>query len=361
MKRLFNAEFVDVRPISGVVANLAVYTAFTEPGDVLLALSIPCGGHITSGKKELGGTAGAVKGLIVEYLPLDYEELNIDVEKAKSKVQELTTKAKPPRFVMFGASVFPFPHPVEELAEVIHSAGATIGYDAAHVAGLIAGGQFQDPLREGADVVSLSTHKTFFGPQHGGILSWEENAEKIKKATFPGMVSNHHLHAVAGLTIACAEMLQFGEEYARQIVRNAKALAQALYERGFRVLAEHKGFTQSHVILIDVTQHGDGGTIEETLEKSNIIINRNLLPWDIKEGRHFMHPGGIRMGVSEVTRLGMKESEMAEIAEFIKRVIINKEALEKVGSDVAEFRKDYQKVHYCFENAREAYEYIRIR
>jgi len=108
-------------------------------------------------------------------------------------------------------------------------------------------------------------------------------------------------------------------------------------------------------------KHGDGGTIEETLEKANIIINRNLLPYDIKEGRHFMHPGGIRMGVSEVTRLGMKESEMAEIAEFVKCVIIDKEPLEKVRSDVAQFRKDYQKVHYCFEDATEAYKYIRIR
>jgi glycine hydroxymethyltransferase len=262
---------------------------------------------------------------------------------------------------MFGASVFPFPHPVKELAETIHSVGATVGYDAAHVAGLIAGGQFQDPLREGADVVSLSTHKTFFGPQHGGVLSWEKNAEKIKRATFPGMVSNHHLHAVAGVTIACAEMLEFGKEYASQIVKNAKALAQALYEKGFNVLAEHKGFTQSHVILIDITKYGDGGTIEETLEKANIIINRNLLPWDIKEGRHFMHPGGIRLGVSEVTRLGMKESEMTEIAEFIKRVIIDKEPLEKVRADAAEFRKDYQTVHYCFENSTEAYKYIKIR
>ena len=361
MKKLFNAEFVDVRPISGVVANLAVYTAFTEPGDTLMALSIPCGGHITSGKKELGGTAGAVKGLTVEYLPLNYKELNIDVDKAKVKMQELVAKDKPPKFIMFGASVFPFPHPVKELVEAAHSVGAIVGYDAAHVAGLIAGGQFQDPLSEGADVVSLSTHKTFFGPQHGGILSWEKNAERIKKATFPGMVSNHHLHSVAGLTIACTEMLEFGKEYASQVVKNAKALAQALYERGFNVLAEHKGFTQSHVILIDITKHGDGGTIEEALEKANIIINRNLLPWDIKEGRHFMHPGGIRMGVSEVTRIGMKEPEMAEIAEFVKHVIIDKKPLEKIRSDVAEFRKDYQKVHYCFENATEAYQYIRIR
>lgn len=361
MKKLFKAEFVDVRPISGVVANLAVYTAFAEPGDTLLALSIPSGGHITSGKKELGGTAGAVKGLNVEYLPLDYKELNIDVDKARVKIKELATKGKPPKFVMFGASVFPFPHPVKELIETVREAGATAGYDAAHVAGLIAGGQFQDPLREGADVVSLSTHKTFFGPQHGGILSWERNAEKIKKATFPGMVSNHHLHAVAGLTIACAEMLEFGKEYASQIVKNAKALAQALYERGFKVLAEHKGFTQSHVILVDITKLGDGGTIEETLEKANVIINRNLLPWDIREGRHFMHPGGIRMGVSEVTRLGMKESEMNEIAEFFKRAIISKEPLESVRPDVAEFRRQYQKVHYCFENTTDAYKYIKIR
>jgi len=361
MKKLFNAEFVDVRPISGVVANLAVYTAFTEPGDTLMTLSIPSGGHITSGKKELGGTAGAVKGLNVEYLPLDYKELNIDVDKAKAKIQDLSTKGKSPKFIMFGASVFPFPHPVKELVETAHSIGATVGYDAAHVAGLIAGGQFQDPLREGADVVSLSTHKTFFGPQHGGILSWEKHAEKLKKAVFPGMVSNHHLHAVAGVTIACAEMLEFGKEYASQIVKNAKALAQALYDKGLSVLAEHKGFTQSHVILIDITKHGDGGTLEGTLEKANIIINRNLLPWDIKEGRHFMHPGGIRLGVSEVTRLGMKESEMSMIADFVKRVIMDNEPVETVKTDVAEFRRSYQKVHYCFENATEAYKYTKIR
>ena len=361
MKKLFSAEFVDVRPISGVVANLVVYTAFAEPGDVMMALSIPCGGHITTGKKRLGGTAGAVSGLDVRYLALDYKELNIDVDKTKKRVKKLADEGKPPKLAMFGASVFPFPHPIKELAEIFHNIGATVGYDAAHVAGLIAGGTFQDPLREGADVVTLSTHKTLFGPQHGGVLSWNKYADNIKRATFPGMVSNHHLHALAGVTVACAEMLEFGKEYTRQVVRNAKALAQDLHERGFKVLAEHKGFTESHVILIDITQQGDGGSIEETLEKANIIINRNLLPWDIKEGRHFMHPGGIRLGTSEITRLGMKESEMAEIAEFIKRVIIDKEDVYKVKSDVAEFRRDYEKVHYCFEDAAKAYKYVKLR
>jgi len=361
MRRLFKAEFVDVRPISGVVANLVVYTAFTEPGNVIMALAIPSGGHITMGKKSLGGTAGAVHGLEVEYLPLNYEELNIDVDKAKEKILQLAKDGKAPKLVMFGASVFPFPHPVKELASTIHEVGATIGYDAAHVSGLIAGGVFQDPLREGADVMSLSTHKTFFGPQHGSVVSSDKYAEQIKRAVFPGMVSNHHLHSVAALAIAAAEMLEFGADYSRQIVKNSKALAQALYERGFKVLAENKGFTESHVILIDITKQGDGGTIEELLEKANIIINRNLLPWDIKEGRHFMHPGGIRLGTSEITRLGMKEPEMPEIAEFIKRVVINKESVEKIRQDVAEFRKNFQKVHYCFEDSTEAYKYIRVR
>ena len=361
MKRLFNAEFVDARPISGVVANLAVFTAFTEPGDVLMALSIPCGGHISMGKKRLGGTAGAVHGLAVEYLPLDYKELNIDVDRTKRRVTRLAERGRPPRLVMFGGSVLPFPHPVEELAPTFHELGATVGYDAAHVAGLIAAGSFQDPLREGADVVSLSTHKTLFGPQHGGVLSWERHADKIKQATFPGMVSNHHLHALAGVAIACAETMEFGREYAQQIIRNSRALGQALYERGFNVLAEHKGFTESHVLAIDVTGYGDGGMIEKLLEEANIIINRELLPWDIREGRNFMRPGGIRIGTQEITRLGMKESEMTEIAEFMKRIVIDKEDVERVKGDIEEFREDHQKVHYCFENTTEAYQYIKIR
>jgi len=193
------------------------------------------------------------------------------------------------------------------------------------------------------------------------ILSWEKHAENIKKATFPGVVSNHHLHNVAGVAVALAEMMEFGKTYSQQIIRNAKALGQALHERGFKVLGEHKGFTQSHVLLVDVTELGDGGNIENELEKANIIINRNLLPWDIREGRHYMNPGGIRLGTSEITRLGMEEQEMEVIAEFIKRVIRDKEPPEKVREDVTNFRKDFQKVQFCFEKLRDAYEYIEIK
>lgn len=359
-KRLFKAEFVDVRPISGVVANLVAYTAFTEPGDLMLALSIPSGGHISMGKKRLGGTAGAVRGLEVEYLSLDEKELNVDVDETIKRTNALVKDGRKPKLVMFGGSVLPFPHPVKELKECFHQLGATVAYDAAHVAGLIAGGLFQDPLREGADVMTLSTHKTLPGPQHGMVVSWERHSEKIKRAVFPGLVSNHHLHSMAGVVAALAEMLEFGKEYAEQIVRNARALGQALYERGFNVLAEHKGFTKSHVLLIDITQQGDGGYIEEQLEKANIIVNRNLLPWDIREGRHFMHPGGLRLGTSEVTRLGMKENDMSEIADFVRRVVLDKESPEEVGEEVTEFREAFQTIHYCFEEGSKAHSYIRI-
>src|SRR5213083_86636 len=312
-RKLFRAEFVDVRPTSGVGANLAVYSAFTSPGDIMLALSIPNGGHISTGKKEFSGSAGLVHGIEIEYFTFDKGEMNIDVDETKRRLSKLHEVGKVVKMAMFGGSLFLFPHPVRELSEAVSEAGGLVCYDAAHVAGLVAGGQFQDPLREGADAMTASTHKTLPGPQGGIILSKPENGEKIKKSTFPGNVSNHHLHHLAGKAIMFAEMLAFGKEYASQIVKNSRALAQALHERGFQVLGEKKGFTRSHLLVADITKHGDGKTIEKKLEDANILLNRNLLPYDIKAGRHFEAPGGIRAGVSEVTRLGMKESDMVEI------------------------------------------------
>jgi len=360
-KQLFNVDFADVRPISGVCANLVAYTTFTNPGDTMLALAIPAGGHISMGKREFGGTAGAVRGLNVEYFPFDTEEMNIDTDATEKKIQKLAEDGKKPTLAMFGGSVLPFPHPVRELANILQQHDSKICFDAAHVAGLVAGGQFQDPLREGADAMTASTHKTLPGPQGGIILSKPENGEKIKKSTFPGNVSNHHLHHLAGKAIMFAEMLAFGREYASQIVKNSRALAQALHERGFQVLGEKKGFTRSHLLVADITKHGDGKTIEKKLEDANIILNRNLLPYDIKAGRHFEAPGGIRAGVSEVTRLGMREPEMVEIADLMTRIVVKGEDSRRVATDVAEFRKDFQRVQYAFESSKDAYAYIHIR
>ncbi|MEM2266076.1 MAG: serine hydroxymethyltransferase [Candidatus Hadarchaeales archaeon] len=354
-KELFEAEHANVQPTSGVAANLAMYTALTDPGDRMMSLAIPAGGHISMGKKKLGGTAGAVHGLEVEYWPFDEKKMNIDVEEGLKKVREIK-----PKLLLFGGSVLLFPHPVKEFREVAEEIGAYIGYDAAHVAGLIAGKQFQNPLKEGADVMTCSTHKTLPGPQHGMILCRKELAEAVNRAVFPGVVSNHHLHCVAALNVALAEMLEFGREYAAQIVKNARRLAEELYEGGLRVVGADLGFTSSHIVLVEVVREGGGRKVEERLERANILVNRNLLPWDIREGRHYKDPGGIRLGVSEVTRLGMKEEEMGRIAEFILRVVRG-ENPEKVAQDVREFRRGFTRVHYAFDSMDEAYEYIRLR
>ena len=360
-KKLFGAEFADVRPISGVVANLAIYSAFSNPGDVMIAPSIPAGGHISHGKKEHSGTAGLVHGLDIEFFAFDSEEMNLDVDKTKAKVEDLSSQGKLPKIAMFGGSVFLFPHPVKELADFLKGYNIHINYDAAHVAGLIAGGEFQDPLREGVDTMTMSTHKTLFGPQGGLVLAFEKNAEVIKKATFPGLTSSHHIHHMAAKAVTFAEALEFGKDYAAQTIKNAKALAEELNNLGFKVLGEKKGFTQSHQAVVNVLDYGDGGKIEADLEKANIIVNRQLVPGDLKAKRHYMNPGGIRLGSSEVTRLGMKESDMRQIASLIKNVVIDNKDAKEVASDVLELRKNFQKTQYCFDNKLGAYEYVKLR
>jgi len=360
-KKLFKAKFADVRPISGVIANLAVYSAFTNPSDIMLAPSIPAGGHISHGKKEHSGTAGLVHGLEIEFYPFDAEEMAIDIDKTKQKVRDLKKENRVPKMAMFGGSLFLFPHPVKELSDFLKSYDIHINYDAAHVAGLIAGGKFQDPLREGSDTMTMSTHKTLFGPQGGLVLGFEKHEEVIKKATFPGLTSSHHIHHMAGKAVAFAESLEFGKDYAVEVIKNAKAFAEALNNIGFKVLGESRGFTESHQIAVNVLEYSDGGKVESNLEKANIIVNRQLIPGDIKAGRNYFHPGGIRLGVSEITRLGMKKNEMEEIASFIKQVVIDKKDPKKILSKVKSFRKDFQKVKFCFDNKLGAYEYVKLR
>ena len=360
-KKLFKAKFADVRPISGVVANLAIYSAFTNPGEIMLAPSIPAGGQISHGKKEHSGTAGLVHGLEIEFYPFDAEEMTIDVDKTKQKVKDLEKANRLPKMAMFGGSLFLFPHPVKELSDFLKSYDIHINYDAAHVAGLIAGGKFQDPLREGADTMTMSTHKTLFGPQGGLVLGSEKHEEVIKKATFPGLTSSHHIHHMAGKAVAFAEALEFGKDYATEVIKNAKSLADALNTIGFKVLGESKGFTKSHQIAVNVLDYSDGGKVESNLEKANIIVNRQLIPGDIKAGRNYFHPGGIRLGVSEITRLGMKKNEMEEIASFIKNIVIEKKEPKRVLSKVKHFRKNFQKVNFCFDNKLGAYEYVKLR
>ena len=346
-KKLFRAEFADVRPVSGACANLAVYSAIADPNDAMMALSIPNGGHISAGKKEFSGTAGLVHGLDVEYFVFDKESMNINVDETKKKLRNLKSEGRKLKIVMFGGSLLLFPQPVTEISEVAEEIGAVPCYDAAHVAGLIAGGQFQDPLREGAHIMNFSTHKTLFGPQGGTIVARAQYGESIKKAVFPGTSSNHHLHHVAAKALTFAEFLKFGKPYAKDVTVNAIALAERLSELGEKVVGENMGYTKSHQVALDITKYGDGGTVEKKLESMNIIVNRQLLPGDLQAGRHYTNPGGVRLGVPELTRLGMKKSEMKEVAEIL-HFALNTDKVADVKKRVLRLRKSHQKVHYSF-------------
>ncbi len=337
-KKLFGAQFLDVRPISGCLSILILLTSFAKYGDHYVAPSVPAGAHIS--QAEFG--AAGIRGLEVRHMPLDKEEMNLDIDKSKKVILE-----HKPKLVNAGGTIFLFPHPLKELREAADEVGAVLTYDGSHVLGLIAGKQFQDPLREGVDVVGASAHKTFPGPQ-GGMLfgNSEEHYKKIKPKIFPALVSNHHLHRLPALAVTMAEMIEFGEDYAKQVIKNAQALAQSLHEYGFSVLAENKGFTKSHQVIVDVNDKGRGAWCAETLEKANIILNKNLLPWD--DVNTSQNPSGIRIGTAEMTHFGMKEPEMKYVAELIKRVVVDKVDPARVKEDVKEFRKDFVDVKYCF-------------
>ncbi len=340
--RLFKSDFADLRPISGTNANQAVFFGLTQPGDHIISLHTSHGGHIS----HAGFGSAGMRGLNVHTWPFDNEEFNIDVDKAERLIREVE-----PKLVVFGGSLYPFPHPVKELAPVAKEVGAHVMYDAAHVLGLIAGGQFQDPLREGAEIITSSTHKTFPGPQ-GGIIIYKnlgEDTAKLQWAIFPGVLSNHHLHHMAGKVITAAEMLEYGQKYAAQVVKNAKALAEAMAEEGFKVIGEDKGYTESHQVIVDVSDlhEGAGGWAAPLLEEAGIILNKNLLPWDPLEKVNT--PSGLRIGVQEMTRVGMMEDDMKEIAHFMKRVLLDREDPLKVKKDVYYFRQNFQKVYYSFD------------
>jgi glycine hydroxymethyltransferase len=342
-KKLFNAEHANVQPNSGVVANLASFFALTKPDDLLMALNVPVGGHISHAEVSAAG----IRGLRILSHPFDNDKMNIDADAMKKEI----IKNKP-KVVLLGGSLFLFPHPVEEAREAADEIGAKVMYDGAHVLGLIAGGKFQDPLKEGADLLVGSTHKTFPGPQGGIILCKEELKKTIDDAVFPGVVSNHHLHHVAALGISLAEMIEFGRDYADQIVKNAKTLAQSLYELGFDVLCEDLGFTESHQVAMDVKKIYSAAKMAKDMEANNIILNKNLLPWD--DRKRTDDPSGIRLGTQEITRRGLKEAQMQEVAEFIKMVAMDGK---NVKDEVSEFMRQYTKVHYAFEED-EAYKYI---
>ena len=339
-KEVFSAPFANIQSTSGTVSNIAALKALAKPGDQITAVSTADGGHISHARM---GAVG-LRDLNLSTYPWDEERMEPDIDASADLIRELK-----PKIALFGQSVFLFPTPLRELADAAHEVGSTVMYDGAHVLGLIAGGCFQDPLREGADVMTGSSHKTFPGPQGGFILSSSEDEKfqrRLNNAVFPGTCSSYHLHHVAGKVVALAEFKEYGQKLSENTVANAKAFASALAAEGFDVLAESRGYTASHQVL---TRHGEldsgaGAKAAQLLEDAGIITNMNMLPGDTKA----MTPSGLRLGVQELTRVGMGTSEMEEVANFYARVLIKSEDPAMVKQDVRDFKSQYHTIRYCF-------------
>ena len=322
-KEVFKTETADLRPLSGHIADLIFMASFAQPNDTLMCISPEDGGYPGMWKEGLAG----LLNLKVVPFPFSKNDRNIKVEGAKEAINH----AKP-RIVIFGASHITFPHPVKELADTALENGACIGFDGSHVMGLIAGEEFQNPLKEGAHALFGSTHKTFFGPQGGIILADKKHGEIVKEKIYPTFVDNAHWNRIAALTLALAEAKKFGKTYAKQVILNSQTLAKALHEYGFPATCQHLGFTQSHQVILDYGSDDQSRAVAEKLQRANIISDCV-----------------IRLGTCEVTRRGMKEQEMLKIAELINRTVLDGEKPDNIRKDVAKLCNEFQKIEYCFE------------
>ena len=304
-KALFGADHVNVQPYSGSPANLAIYLAFCKPGDVIMGLGLPAGGHLTHGwSVSISGKyfTSVAYGVRKETGRVDLNE-----------VDELAQKHKP-KLLFCGGTAVPRTIDFAGYAEIARRCGAILVADIAHIAGLIAGGAHPSPIGH-AEVVSSTTHKTLRGPRGGMLLCNAAHAQAIDRAVFPGLQGGPHNAQIAGLAVALREAQSDDfRRYAHQIVRNAQALAAALLARGYELVT---GGTDNHLILIDLTNKGlPGKRAAQALDRAGIETNYNSVPFDPRKP---FDPSGLRIGTPAVTSRGLGESEMGDIAAWIDR------------------------------------------
>lgn len=342
---IFEGKYVDFRPLGGQMAGYGPIFALTKPGDTVIETGKHGGGEMITaslvGTHEEGlvhyDTPSLLKGLLrVKFLPFDYFTFNIKVDAA----QELIIKEKP-RLLILGRFQVLFPEPINELAKVAKEVGSYVLYDGAHYSLFVAAKRFPNPLKEGADIMSTSTQKTIFGPQGGMLITNDEELhKKIGRTLFPAFVANDHYDRIPALLVMLLELKKFGKDFADQVVRNSKTLGKAMHELGFKVAAANMGFTETHMILCDFSEFGDPEFVTNRLEKAGIIATGG---------------GGSRVGTQEITRIGMKERHMNEIAQFFKRVLIDREDPAIVAKDVSRFTSSFNRLEFSYDEETDPY------
>lgn len=318
---LFGSKYCSVNPIGGHIALMATLTTLCKRGDKVMSPPPVFGGYGGFGQSH---SLSTILGLEVSHLPFDEKRFNIDASSAAE-----TIRREKPRAVVLGASIILFPHPVRQLSEEVHRYGGKLVYDGSHVMGLIAGGAFQQPLSEGADVLLGSTHKSLFGPQGGMIASNEEEFYEALNQNYVHVTQdNPHPNRIAALGVALGEAIRYGREYARAVVNNSKRIAQVLAEHGFPVSGEAQGYTESHQVYLSYDGWKKGSELRDKLEEAGILVD-----------------AGVRIGTSEITRRGYTVDDAVNVSQAIieasrSNIGVAKEAVERLV-------ESHPRVLYC--------------
>jgi glycine hydroxymethyltransferase len=331
---VFGARYAEIRVPSGAIANLYAFMAATKAGDRIIAPPPSIGGHVTH---HLNGCAGRY-GLETHSAPVAADGYTVDIPA----LRELALKLKP-KMITIGASLNLFPHPIREIRAIADEIGAIVLFDAAHLCGLIAGHAWQQPLEEGAHLMTMSTYKSLGGPAGGLIVTNDAAlAEKLDRIAFPGMTANFDAAKSAALAITLLDWREHGKAYAAKMASTARALADALAERGVPVFTTSKGATSSHQFAVRAAEFGGGQAAAKKLRKVNILSSGIGLPIAEVEG----DMNGLRFGAPEIVRWGMTEKDMPALAALVARGLRGNEPAETVAADVTAFRRDFKTLHF---------------
>lgn len=335
LRKLFDCRHVEFRVASGSLANLYGFMATTRPGDTILAFPAEAAGHVTHHRE---GAAG-LYGLDIHPVPYDAARMNIDLDGLERAALRLK-----PKLIVIAGSMCLYPFPVAAVRKIAERVGAWLMYDAAHMSGLIAGGEFQKPLKEGAHIVTMSTYKSFGGPAGGLVLTDDDRlAERLDKIAYPGLTANFDLARTAALIVSVLDLLEHGSAYAKACIANARALAAALDQQGIAVhRAEGCRFTESHHVALPAHRHDGGMKMARLLEQANILASGIGLPLPAIAGEF----NALRLGTQEVTRLGMTPAEMPDIATLMARVLKGSNDPAQVKNDVIALRRRFTLLHY---------------
>lgn len=331
---VFGAAHVEIRVPSGSIANLYVFMATTKPGDTIIAPPAAIGGHVTHHR---AGSAG-LYGVLTHSAPVDPKNYTVDVDALRDDAHRLK-----PKLITIGGSLNLFPHPIREIRRIADEVGAYVLFDAAHMCGMIAGHAWQQPLEEGAHVMTMSTYKTLAGPPSGLIVTNDaELAERLDAIAHPGLTANFDASKSASLAMTLLDWKQYGREYAAAMAETALALGRSLAERGIPIFARDRGITTSQQFAIEAARYGGGQAAAKLLRRANILTCGIGLPAEPVAN----DVNGLRLGSPEIVRWGMTPADMPRLAAFIADALNGTRPAEDVAKDVIEFRRGFDKLHF---------------